>query len=175
MGLGLRGLFSSALVSQSTSDTNKNNTDVADVPAAVQGQTSIDAGWRDDKLGATGTSDATGDSASDDEMTKVDTSAQRGVQNVQAMTLVWSKRDLILAYIMYVLYRRPHRASCANMPQDMVDCIRAFLRLRQHRNAPAICDVLLPATFSDCTHSSHLIPDLRSLEVALRENHGHLG
>ena len=104
MGLGLRGLFSSALVSQSTPDTNKNNTDVAGVPAAVQGQTSIDARWRDDKLGATRTSDATGDSASDDEMTEVDTSAQRGVQNVQAMTLVWSKRDLILAYIMYVLY-----------------------------------------------------------------------
>lgn len=38
---------------------------------------------------------------SDDEsVNKVDEDASHGVQRVQAMTLVWSKKELIMAYIM---------------------------------------------------------------------------
>jgi len=100
MGFNFRGLTSSALVTQNTATTNKGNTDIADIPASVEGHTSFDAGPVDEKLGATRSSDATADSASDEELTKVDTTAQRGVQNVQAMTQVWTKRDLIIAYIL---------------------------------------------------------------------------
>jgi hypothetical protein len=36
---------------------------------------------------------------SDEELNKVDTNAEHGVQAIQAATHVWTKRDLILAYI----------------------------------------------------------------------------
>ncbi|KAF2702846.1 alpha/beta-hydrolase [Pleomassaria siparia CBS 279.74] len=53
---------------------------------------------RDDneKLGEPGSHDV---NSSEEELTKVDTAAPQGTQKVQAMTHVWSKRDLILAYI----------------------------------------------------------------------------
>ncbi|KAK5958288.1 hypothetical protein OHC33_000130 [Knufia fluminis] len=100
MGISFRGLTSAALVTQNTATTNRANIDIADIPASIQAHTSFDGGRSDEKLGATRSSAATDDSASDDELTKIDTNAQRGTQNVQAMTHVWSKRDLILAYIM---------------------------------------------------------------------------
>lgn len=40
------------------------------------------------------------DSSDDDSLNKVDTAAQAGVQKVQAMTQVWSKREIILAYVL---------------------------------------------------------------------------
>lgn len=110
MGFTLRSLATSALVSKNTASTEKNNVDVADIPQSVEGHYSIDGGRPDEKLGASRTSDANNDS--DEELTKVDTTAQHGVQNVQAMTYVWTKRDLILAYIMYVLKCLPDRESC---------------------------------------------------------------
>ena len=36
---------------------------------------------------------------SDEELNKVDTTAEIGVQQVQAASMIWKKRDLILAYI----------------------------------------------------------------------------
>ncbi len=100
MGFNFRGLTSSALVSQNTATKEKGNVDIANIPASVESDTSFDGGRADEKLGGTRSSDAIADSASDEELTKIDTSAQRGTQNVQAMTHVWSKRDLIFAYIM---------------------------------------------------------------------------
>jgi hypothetical protein len=35
----------------------------------------------------------------DEELNKVDTTAERGVQAIQAATHVWTKKDLIYAYI----------------------------------------------------------------------------
>lgn len=97
MGFNFRSLAASALVSKNTVSTEKNNVDVADIPQSVDGHYSIDGGRPNVKLGASRTSEATD---SDEELTKVDTTAQHGVQNAQAMTYVWTKRDLIIAYIM---------------------------------------------------------------------------
>jgi hypothetical protein len=43
------------------------------------------------------------DYSSDDDssLEKVDTNAEHGVQTIQAMTQVWSKRDILAAYVMY--------------------------------------------------------------------------
>lgn len=76
---------------KNATSTEKNRADGAD------GHTNSDGGRPNEKLGETSNSEASNDS--DEELTKVDTTAQRGVQNAQAMTYVWSKRDLILAYI----------------------------------------------------------------------------
>lgn len=100
MGFTFRSLASSALVSKNEASTEKNNVDVADIPQSVEGHTSIDGGSPDEKLGASRSSESTSDS--DEELSKVDQTAQYGVQNAQAMTYVWTKRDLILAYVMYV-------------------------------------------------------------------------
>lgn len=97
MGFNFRSLASSALVSKNATSTEKNNVDVAGIPQSVDGHYSIDGGRPNEKLGASRTSEATD---SDEELTKVDTTAQHGVQNAQAMTYVWTKRDLIIAYIM---------------------------------------------------------------------------
>lgn len=97
MGFTFRSLAASALVSKNTTSTEKNNVDVADIPQSVDGHYSIDGGRPDEKLGASRSSEATD---SDEELTKVDITAQYGVQNAQAVTYVWTKRDLIIAYIM---------------------------------------------------------------------------
>lgn len=44
--------------------------------------------------------DSAADFSDDDSINKVDESAPRGVQIAQAMTQVWSRRDLILAYVL---------------------------------------------------------------------------
>lgn len=85
------------MVSKNSTSNEKNNVDVADIPQSVEGHYSIDGGRPDEKLGASRSTDATD---SDEELTKVDTTAQHGVQNAQAMTYVWSRRDLITAYVM---------------------------------------------------------------------------
>ncbi|KAF2727282.1 siderophore iron transporter-like protein [Polyplosphaeria fusca] len=97
MGFNFRGLTSSALVANNNNTAQAENKDIAHVPASVAGHTSLDASRADDKLGAprsTRTMD------SEEDLTKVDTTAPQGVQDVQAMTYVWSRRDLIAAYIM---------------------------------------------------------------------------
>ncbi|KAF1945136.1 siderophore iron transporter mirB [Clathrospora elynae] len=96
MGFTFKGLTSSALLAGNTPSTYADNKDIADVPASVQGHTSMDVARPDEKLGTPRT-DSTYDS--DEELNKVDTTAEPGVQAVQAASHVWTKRDLILAYI----------------------------------------------------------------------------
>lgn len=100
MGFSFHGLTSGALVARNGSNEKGNKTDVADVPAAVDDRTgSIDPAHHDKELGAPRSLD--GDST-DEELNKIDRNAEHGVQQIQAMTQVWTRRDLLFAYIMYV-------------------------------------------------------------------------
>lgn len=99
MGFSFRGLTSNALVSAPLA-AEQDHKDVADVPAAVQGHTSLDVSRPDEKLGTPRTSSLSGSDV--EELNKIDTTAESGVQAVQAATHVWTKRDLILAYILEV-------------------------------------------------------------------------
>ena len=102
MGFDFKGLSSSAILSSNTNaaSAHGDHKDIADVPASVQGHTSMDVSRPDEKLGSPRESSLSQDS--DEELNKVDTTAEHGVQAVQAASLVWKKRDLILAYILYV-------------------------------------------------------------------------
>lgn len=97
MGFTFKGLTTSALVSGNTKNADANEKDIADVPASYQGHTSMDAARPDEKVGSPRESARSRES--DEELNKVDTTAEAGVQNVQAASLLWKKRDLILAYI----------------------------------------------------------------------------
>jgi hypothetical protein len=97
MGFTFKGLTSSALVSGNTDSANADNRDIADVPASYHGHTSMDVARPDEKVGSPRESAMSRES--DEELNKVDTTAEIGVQQVQAASLVWKKRDLILAYI----------------------------------------------------------------------------
>jgi hypothetical protein len=99
MGFSFKGLTSNALVSTGRHDQTDHK-DVADVPAAVQAHTSMDGGRPDEKLGTPRGTSMSGSGSDDEELNKIDTSAESGVQAVQAATHVWTKRDLILAYIL---------------------------------------------------------------------------
>ena len=101
MGFSFKGLTTSALVNGAVPNNQAaNEKDIADVPAAVDGHASMDATRRpDEKIGAP-RSPTSLSSASDEELNKVDTHAEQGVQAIQAVTFVWSKRDLIMAYIL---------------------------------------------------------------------------
>jgi hypothetical protein len=98
MGFSFKGLTSAALVSRQENDATGVSKDIADVPASYAGHTSMDVPRPDDKLGAPRSESDAMDS--DDELNRVDASAEHGVQRAQAMTHVWSKKDLILAYIL---------------------------------------------------------------------------
>jgi hypothetical protein len=98
MGFSFRRLTSNALLPISNV-TITNQKDVADVPATTQGHTSVDASQPDHKLGNPKIEYSISDD-SDSEINKVDTTAESGVQAIQAATHVWTKRDLILAYIL---------------------------------------------------------------------------
>lgn len=111
MGFTFRGLTSSAILSANTASPHGDHKDIADVPASVQGHTSMEASRPDEKLGTPRESSLS--QHSDEELNKVDTTAEHGVQAVQAASLVWKKRDLVLAYILYAytainLFTRPH-------------------------------------------------------------------
>ena len=68
--------------------------------ASVEGKPSNDVETPTEKDVVAGTGTSVTDRDSDeDSLEKIDTNAEHGVQRVQAMTHVWSKRDLILAYI----------------------------------------------------------------------------
>lgn len=99
MGFSFKGLTTSALVGGNINNQAANEKDIADVPAAVSGHTSMDIDRRDEKVGAPRTPISMS-SDSDEELNKVDTAAEQGVQAIQAATFVWSKRDLIIAYIL---------------------------------------------------------------------------
>ncbi|KAF3036531.1 hypothetical protein E8E11_005322 [Didymella keratinophila] len=99
MGFSFKGLTTSALVNGAVPNQHANEKDVADVPAAVDGHTSMDVARRpDEKIGAPRTGSPMSES-DDEELNKVDTHAEQGVQAIQAVTFVWTKKDLILAYV----------------------------------------------------------------------------
>jgi hypothetical protein len=100
MGFSFKGLTTNALVSGGRTNTtyDHDQKDVADIPAAVDGHSSQEVSRPDEKLG-TPRSPESMSQASDEELDKIDTTAERGVQAIQAATHVWTKRDLILAYI----------------------------------------------------------------------------
>ncbi|KAF2825237.1 siderophore iron transporter-like protein [Ophiobolus disseminans] len=97
MGFTFKGLTSNALVSAPLAN-QPDHKDVADIPAAVDGHTSMDGSRPDEKLGTPRSANSLSGS-DDEELNKIDTTAEPGVQAVQAATHVWSKRDLIIAYI----------------------------------------------------------------------------
>ncbi|PSN71799.1 siderophore iron transporter-like protein [Corynespora cassiicola Philippines] len=98
MGFSFKGLTSSALVSDSNDNANAGRGDIARVPDAVAGTTSLDVERPNEKeFGAPRSANST---ESDDELNKVDTTAQHGVQTAQAMTFVWSKRDMLIGYVL---------------------------------------------------------------------------
>lgn len=96
MGFTFKGLTSSALLSGNTKATDDDNKDIADVPASVQGHTSPE-GHPDEKLGTPRSGSSV---AFDEELNKIDTTVETGVQAIQAATHVWNKRDLIMAYVL---------------------------------------------------------------------------
>lgn len=98
MGFTFKGLTSNALLGTSSHQPTEQK-DIADVPAAVQGHTSMEQARPNEKLGQVTANSSLSDH-SDEEMNKVDITAEPGVQAIQAATFVWSKRDLILAYIL---------------------------------------------------------------------------
>lgn len=102
MGFSFKGLTASALVNSAGPNQHANEKDIADVPAAVDGHTAMDAPRRPDEkeIGAARTPSSMSSEASDEELNKVDTHAEQGVQAIQAATMVWSKRDLIVAYVL---------------------------------------------------------------------------
>jgi hypothetical protein len=97
MGFTFKGLTSNALVSAPLA-SGQDHKDVADVPAAVDGHSSTDHKGPNEKLGTPRSGSLSGNS--DEELNKIDTTAESGVQAVQAATHVWTKRDLILTYIL---------------------------------------------------------------------------
>lgn len=100
MGFSFKGLTTSALVGGNIPDNQAaNEKDIADVAAAVSGHTSMDVDRPDEKVGAPRVPISMS-SGSDEELNKVDTTAEQGVQAIQAATFVWSKRDLIIAYVL---------------------------------------------------------------------------
>lgn len=99
MGFSFKGLSSSALLSSSARATRADQ-DLAGVPASVHGHTSLEVARPDEKVGAPHT--ATFSDDSDEELNKIDTTAEAGVQAVQAASMLWTRRDLIIVYIMYV-------------------------------------------------------------------------
>lgn len=100
MGFSFKGLSSSALLSSSARATRAGHQDLAGVPASVHGHTSLEVARPDEKVGAPHT--ATFSDDSDEELNKIDTTAEAGVQAVQAASMLWTRRDLIIVYIMYV-------------------------------------------------------------------------
>ncbi|OAK96590.1 siderophore iron transporter mirB [Phaeosphaeriaceae sp. SRC1lsM3a] len=96
MGFSFKGLTSNALVSAPTAQ-EPDHKDVADVPAAVQGHTSMDVPRPDEKLGTPRSGSMSG--SDDEELNKIDTTAEAGVQAIQAASHAWTKKDLIIAYV----------------------------------------------------------------------------
>lgn len=102
MGFSFKGLTTSALVNGAVPNHQANEKDIADVPAAVDNHNSTDVSRRnDEKIGAPRSPSSMSES-DDEELNKVDTHAEQGVQAIQAITFVWTKRDLILAYVLCV-------------------------------------------------------------------------
>ena len=98
MGFNFRSLTSSALVAQNDQAASATTKDVADVPASVLGHTSSNDTPRnvDEKLGGPHN---LAESSDEESVNKIDNGAELGVKQAQGMTMVWTKNELILAYI----------------------------------------------------------------------------
>ncbi|KAJ4334393.1 hypothetical protein N0V95_009183 [Ascochyta clinopodiicola] len=100
MGFSFKGLTTSALVGGNIANNQAaNEKDIADVPAAVDGHASMDVSRRADEKIGTPRTPTSMSNASDEELNKVDTTAEQGVQAIQAVTFVWTRKNLITAYI----------------------------------------------------------------------------
>jgi hypothetical protein len=126
MGFTFKGLTSSALLSRNTASTNAGHKDIADVPASVQGHTSMEVKRPDEKLGSPRES-AMSD-YSDDDMNKIDTTASS----------IWKKRDLILAYILYVSRMSTASFTQTNNKQHVVSPILLDLHIQHFQHPLAL-------------------------------------
>jgi hypothetical protein len=102
MGFSWKGLTTAALVSNNSSTAHAGEKDVASVPAAVRAHTSVDLDPNDPNNEKIGAPRAISPSDSDEELNKVDSTAPKGVQVIQASAHVWTRNELIMAYIMSV-------------------------------------------------------------------------
>jgi hypothetical protein len=136
MGFTFKGLTSSALLSRNTASTNAGHKNIADVPASVQGHTSMEVKRPDEKLGSPRES-AMSD-YSDDDMNKIDTTAEHGVIAVQAASSIWKKRDLILAYILYVSRMSTASFTQTNNKQHVVSPILLDLHIQHFQHPLAL-------------------------------------
>ncbi|KZM28275.1 uncharacterized protein EKO05_0010747 [Ascochyta rabiei] len=100
MGFSFKGLTTSALVGGNIANNQAaNEKDISHVPAAVDGHASMHVSHRTDEKNGAPRTPTSMSNASDEELNKVDTTAEQGVQAIQAVTFVWTKKDLITAYI----------------------------------------------------------------------------
>ncbi|KAF1972373.1 siderophore iron transporter mirB [Bimuria novae-zelandiae CBS 107.79] len=98
MGFSFKGLTSAALVSKDERGNSAVEKDIADVPASVAGHTSEESRRNvDEKLGVPRSDNEISDD--DSSLNKIDTTAEAGVQRAQAMTLVWTKSEIIFGYV----------------------------------------------------------------------------
>jgi hypothetical protein len=95
-----RSRTSEAFVAKDKYPVQAGDRGPAGVPVPVNAKTKTDEPHVAEKSGSPKSIEPTG---SEHELAKVDISAPKGVQDVQAMTYAWSRRNLIAAYIMYVL------------------------------------------------------------------------
>lgn len=101
MGFNFKGLTSAALVARSEQTASATNKDIADVPASVLGHTSSNDAPNnvDEKLGGPHDAKAAGESSDEESVDKIDVKAEKGVMQAQGMTLVWTRNEIILAYV----------------------------------------------------------------------------
>jgi archaellum component FlaC len=97
MGFNFKGLTSAALVTNNNHTAAEGNKDVAGIPASVERNTSVDIPRLNEKDIGGARDIHTPDS--DEELNRIDTTAPKGVQEIQAITHVWTKKELIMAYI----------------------------------------------------------------------------
>ena len=88
-----------------------------------------------------------------------DGSAQHGVQDVEAVTMAWSKKTLIAVFIKYVslvvcrvsnfsLFRQ---ALTSSFTQHLVFVLRKCVSINGHRNPQSLCDKLVSETLVVCS------------------------
>ena len=167
MGFTFKGLTSSALVSGNTASANADNKDIADVPASVQGHTSMDVRRPDEKLGSPRGESATSDYSDDDDVNKIDTAAEHGVLAVQAASSIWKKEHLIMAYVLLV-YLLVDTFYQTNSNQHVAPPVLHDIRFQHIQYPCALRYQLFPTALADRIDERHLVHRLRYLEAPLR-------
>lgn len=85
----------------SYTDSTATGTDTANAKAPSTESSAENGAVVDEKHTHTASAGSFGGYSSDeDSLEKIDTNAEHGVQTIQAMTQVWSKRDIYTAYVM---------------------------------------------------------------------------